>query len=576
MVPGYVPELFLNASSTKDKLVSLLSVYPYLSTRRMHHLLKKQYATNITYQAVHKTLKQMVKQGVLQFDGKNYSINPGWINRLRLFVEKINNNNDNKLKNIKRIDYGKILDMSNKDTINFVLQTRKEFDQFYFKIRIELIKLMNSLPKTERIVFHHIGHLYISLSHPTEEHEFIEDLKKTSAKAYYFVKGDGPVDQWATKIYNNSPVTIFLGSRNELTRLILLYPTHLIEIYYSQRTNEIFRRLYERKWSIEQVKMGELFDELYTVNDPIQIIINKDPLIIDTIKKFSTDLLSKHKISELRFLKTIEEIITERDIKGVSKLREYLPKHYCKEAANYILDNKGNVIIITGFYVRGRNTAETDGLIGAVFLAKALEKIGCNVTFITDMYASPILCKLAKNRIIEFPITTLDESEKLAEKYIREINPNLIISIERAGLSESGRYYNIRSKDITKHTAKLDPFFTLFDKTISIADTGNEIGMGNLINEIKKEIPSIVPSKTKTKHLILGTTTNWATYGLIIALSILSNKKLVRIDEVPILKKIIKLGGVDGLTKKKEISYDSFTPLQSKEIIDSLQAFISD
>ena len=72
----------------------------------------------------------------------------------------------------------------------------------------------------------------------------------------------------------------------------------------------------------------------------------------------------------------------------------------------------------------------------------------------------------------------------------------------------------------------------------------------------------------------MATTTNWGCYGLITAISKVLNKEIIKIKEEKILKKIISLGGVDGLTKKKELTYDTFTLKQSSKMINILNAFL--
>ena len=60
---------------------------------------------------------------------------------------------------------------------------------------------------------------------------------------------------------------------------------------------------------------------------------------------------------------TPEEVTLRYSKRGMTMLKEYLQKDYCKRAAEKLLQApKGNVLITTGFYVAGY--AETDGPIG--------------------------------------------------------------------------------------------------------------------------------------------------------------------------------------------------------------------
>ena len=568
MIPFFIEK----NSSTRDKIISVLAENPGISTKKICAILKKQYALNVTYQAVHKTLKQMVEQRIITFSQKKYVLDERWINNLKLFLLKITNKNN--LSNKIQIDYNSILNFESLETTTFVLNTRQEFDDFYFKIREKLIDKLEELPVEKRKIFHHIGNLYISLTYPTKEHNLLIKLRDVKGQGYFFCNGVGPVNKWATRLYEHSPIKIFLGQSFDSSKLVFIYPHMMIEAYYSQNNLKVFDELYDKKWGIEQIDMSTIIDKLYSVNDPIKIVITKDPVIIKSAITNSEKLLSMNMKKEV-VNESIEEIITKEDIKDYNKLRKYLPKSYCMNSAKYILDNKGKVIIATGFFINGPNTIETDGIIGAILLEKTLEKLGFDVKYLTDKYCSPILKKLTEKEVITFPILSYDESLIKAKNILEKEKPSLLIAIERAGLNSDGQYTNIRKEDITEYTAKLDAFFNIFDKTISIVDTGNEIGMGNLNKELIAEKIDIIPSITKAKHIILGTTTNWGTYGLIIALSKLSKKKLIEIDEKKILQKAVDFGAVDGITKKRELSYDTFGYKQNEEIINSLNKLIS-
>ena len=70
-----------------------------------------------------------------------------------------------------------------------------------------------------------------------------------------------------------------------------------------------------------------------------------------------------------------------------------------------------------------------------------------------------------------------------AAAQLERLQPTAVISIERPGLAEDGRYYNMRGEDITARCAFFDPFLTLAScPTIAIGDGGNEIGMGSIVD----------------------------------------------------------------------------------------------
>ena len=72
---------------------------------------------------------------------------------------------------------------------------------------------------------------------------------------------------------------------------------------------------------------------------------------------------------------SIEDIILGDDQRGVAALRTHLPKDFCDQAAQCVLDNPGVTVIVTGFYISMAGATETDGLPGALALGRALEAL---------------------------------------------------------------------------------------------------------------------------------------------------------------------------------------------------------
>ena len=65
----------------------------------------------------------------------------------------------------------------------------------------------------------------------------------------------------------------------------------------------------------------------------------------------------------------VEDIILRHGQRGMDVLREYCPPEFCREAAECIFRaRRGNVLLLTGFYIAGCGVGETDGPPGTLFL----------------------------------------------------------------------------------------------------------------------------------------------------------------------------------------------------------------
>jgi hypothetical protein len=269
------------------------------------------------------------------------------------------------------------------------------------------------------------------------------------------------------------------------------------------------------------------------------------------------------------------------------------------------------VAVITGFFIpHGQPPcAETDGPLGALFLARALVPLGMRVLFATDAYCLPALnagleaCGLHE----AVPVVGLPDpaaGQKLGPAaYVRAFAQAAgplthLIALERVGPSHTtesvqasaqtrvvaldlfqrevppehqDRCHTMKGRDITdamspahwliEHAHDLGSKVT----TIGIGDGGNEIGMGKIVWEvIRRNIPggSIVACRVPADHLIVCGVSNWGAYGLATGVRLLReapfDPQLFAIDrERELLQVMVERGPlVDGVTGLRTATVD--------------------
>ena len=263
----------------------------------------------------------------------------------------------------------------------------------------------------------------------------------------------------------------------------------------------------------------------------------------------------------------IETLLVARNPRHMQVARAALNPGYYLRAAQYLKDIRGVVIIGTGFPVN--STFETDGPVGAIALYNALETLGAEPILACG---SPLSTSLTDDyRVLELTTSSLDAAHIEAQQQLELLQPSAIVSIERPGLAADGRYYNMRSEDITERCAFFDPFMSSANcSTIAIGDGGNEIGMGNVSDALKDL--NIVPAATSCDELIVADVSNWGAYGLISFLSIWHGSDLLKeINPLGILKYISELGSVDGVTRINELTEDGLPVSEGESILRELR-----
>lgn len=274
----------------------------------------------------------------------------------------------------------------------------------------------------------------------------------------------------------------------------------------------------------------------------------------------------------------IEDIILDHDKRGMLALRPHLPADFCSRAGQYVVDHPGHTVIVTGFYVIMAGKPETDGPLGAIAIGRALQSLGRRVTYVTDSYTAPVLQQWADDaEVVEFPMAGVEESKRHAAQMLEDLQPALLISIERCGRNRNDEYLNMRARDITPQTARLDYLFDGGVPSVGIGDGGNEIGMGNLVDVIPSvdSLPDD-PAISRVDRLVIASVSNWGGYGLVAAISRLAGRNLLprSDDEAQMVEAMIAAGAVDGTTGDAVPTVDNFSMDENGQLLARLHTIV--
>lgn len=207
------------------------------------------------------------------------------------------------------------------------------------------------------------------------------------------------------------------------------------------------------------------------------------------------------------------------------------------------------VYIITGFVLRPFKSAETDGIIGSLFLARTLVKaLGVRPVIICQEENIPAVEGLSRlmglhyfdsvKKMGDMPVSLAyhaftkdsEKADEEADALISECMPKAVVTVEAPGANEKGAYHNAIGLDITPLEAKMDVLFEKLIKlgvmSISVGDLGNEMGMATIKDQLIKYIPYAAEGecncdchgglavKTAADNIITATTSDWGCYGL--------------------------------------------------------------
>jgi D-glutamate cyclase len=212
------------------------------------------------------------------------------------------------------------------------------------------------------------------------------------------------------------------------------------------------------------------------------------------------------------------------------------------------------VAVVTGFYIPAANPPvdETDGPLGALFLARALTPLGIHVMLVSDgtcanalrvgLAAAGLTNQVPLIRLPSFKLSQEIGPEKYWQAFQRRAGGlTHLVALERVGPSHTieqvppehrDRCHTMRGRDIT---ANMSPAHWLLEAaprhnitTIGIGDGGNELGMGKIPWDIiQRNIPGggLVACRVGADWLIVCGISNWGAYGLAAGVRVLRGAK---------------------------------------------------
>jgi hypothetical protein len=280
------------------------------------------------------------------------------------------------------------------------------------------------------------------------------------------------------------------------------------------------------------------------------------------------------------------------------------------EACKSLADRKdAHLGVVTGFWIPAAQCGETDGPLGAVYLARTLPELGIPVVLFSDPFCRRALdagldpggC-LKRTLVWDVP----ERPDDVALWWEGFSHLTHLLALERVGLSHyfwslvdegispdevwqlltegvvsptGGHCFNMRGEYLTE---SMRPASLLFQSrppgvvTVGIGDGGNEIGMGKIPwKVIRDNIPNggRIACRVATDFLLVAGISNWGAYALASGVALMKDvtppAEWFDADrEHAILREIVEKGPlVDGVTGQR---IDQVDGLAFEEYINPL------
>lgn len=258
-------------------------------------------------------------------------------------------------------------------------------------------------------------------------------------------------------------------------------------------------------------------------------------------------------------------------------------------------------LLITGFLIRDYDRPETDGPIGAAVAGRAIALgLGGIPVAVCEEQCVPAMqacyeaaglipaetgsLRRGRNRCatLPFPLDQ-DAAEARAREMLDELQPKVLISVERPGAGRDGHYHGGGGFEISDFTAKTDALFAEAQKrgipTVGIGDLGNELGMGTVAEEVRTSIPfgETIAAELAADVAVVANISNWGAYGLaacIAALTGVEDAFHTGEEELRLIDACIRAGAIDPVHAQLRPYVDGTDAKTNAAMVDMLRSVL--
>lgn len=278
------------------------------------------------------------------------------------------------------------------------------------------------------------------------------------------------------------------------------------------------------------------------------------------------------------------------------------------EALAESVDPGDAVFVLTGFLIPPTLIQETDGPLGAVSVARAIDTaLDANAVIACEPKAKDICAATAtagelsvvdrdtameSKRTVaveEFPADR-GRAQEYVDDLLTELDPAAVVAVEKVAPNEAGVYHNMAGYDVSENTAKVDELYDALDDellTIAVGDAGNEVGMGNVADTVRQEIQygvecqcpcgEGIASSIEVDVLVPATVSNWGGHAIAACLSTLVGEPILHDPEIErrMLVEASTAGSIDGIVGGTNAWCDGMPPEAHEAVVRLIREALS-
>src|SRR3989344_5871952 len=237
----YLLKLSPENSSTKQKIISILGTEWPLTAKQVYDRVQREYGANISYQGVHKIIKELEAEKVLERNIKGYQLSIDWIQKSKKSMEDLE----------KQYLHNKKIKLPE----DFNGSIEIEFDSFTdLCVSGAELLLSRKLAKNseDKEIICTLEYGWWPFKFRFEHFELLSKMMKNNPLSKNIIRKKTPFGIWIREQYNKiNAISAPIGTKLEINEDIFVQGDHIIEVKFDQSTRKMFDKYYAKWKTVE-------------------------------------------------------------------------------------------------------------------------------------------------------------------------------------------------------------------------------------------------------------------------------------------------------------------------------------
>ena len=269
-----IPQLISKSKSTKDIIIAILSSEWPLSEKKIYNKAIREHSLNISYQAVHKLLLQLLDDKVLEKQGKEYSLSKDWIKTVKHSAATLD------LHYSSKIGVNELKDLHKKDVANLTFIGILELARFLIGVYMQYPTPKN---KPNICLWRNI---YSIVGLKDEDYE---ELKSVFAKTPYYIisQEDNLVDRMfadGLKGFGAKYIKFGVECATPLCDTMVI-GDYVGQIWYSPEFRHLWHLQNKQPKAINEFDMAHHLTLMRDANPIINMVITRNRFLAEQIRE---------------------------------------------------------------------------------------------------------------------------------------------------------------------------------------------------------------------------------------------------------------------------------------------------